>query len=140
MSFDPDFEFDEDLEDMSPGEVHDAWEDATNLDAPELRAAEGSERNDVYLERASGTQGENPPIEGGPLDDAIQLAETPASEWGPDEKTEAIEAINFGRRTVPQFGQDEGEALLPDEAPRIHKGEMALIRWGFDPAPDDEFP
>jgi len=140
MSYDPDFDFGEDLDDMSPAEVHDAWEGATNLDAGELRDAKQSERNDVYLERASGNQEANPPIEGGPLEDAIHLAETPASEWGPDEKTEAIEAINFGRRTVPQFDQDEGEALLPDESPRVHKGEMALIRWAFDPAPDDGFP
>jgi len=139
--FRPDFDFDEDVDDMSPSEVHDAWEDVTNLDAGELRAVKDSRRNDVYLDRAEGNQGDdNPPIPGGPLDDAIHLAETPADEWGADEKAEAEEAFNFGARTFPQFAQDEGEPLLPDESPRIHKGEMALIRWGFDPDPSDSFP
>lgn len=137
----PPLDFDPPIEERSPAEAHDAWTEMTNLDVGELRAIEDSERNDVYLDRASGTQGaDNPPIPGGPLDDAIHLAETPRDEWGADERAEADEARNFLARTTAQFDQSEGEALLPDEEPRIHKDEMSLLRWGFDPAPDDEFP
>jgi len=135
----PDFEFETDPDDMSPAEVHDAWEDVTNLDAPALRSVRESRRNDEYLEQAEGNESSDGPIQGGPLDDAIHLAETPADEWGADEKAEAQEAFNFGARTFPQFEQDEGEALV-DESPKIHKGEMALIRWGYDPDPNDSFP
>jgi len=41
---------------------------------------------------------------------------------------------------VPQYGPDEGEPLIPDEKPDIHRGEMALATWGFDMEPDDSFP
>jgi len=95
----------------------------------------------VYLDEAEGNQGDDdPPIPGGPLDDAIHLAETPRGEWGADERAEADEAINFTKRTLPQFDDEEGESLLPDEQPRVHKGEVALQRWAIDPVPDDEFP
>jgi hypothetical protein len=137
----PDVDFDTDTETLTPQEAHDRWEDVTNLDAPELRAVEDSERNDIYLDRASGNQGDDdPPIEGGPLEDAIHLAETPRDEWGADERAEADEALNFLSRWEADFAQDEGEALLPEEEPRIHKDELSGIRWGFDPAPGDEFP
>jgi hypothetical protein len=96
--------------------------------------------NEVYLEKAEGNQTENPPIAGGPLEDAIHLASTPRDEWGADERAEAEEALNFGARTFAQFDQDEGEPLLPDEEPRIHKDEISLQRWGFDPKPGDDFP
>ena len=137
----PDTGFQTDTEALSPGEAHDRWEDVTNLQADELREVKQSERNDVYLERAEGNQGDDdPPIPGGPLDDAIHLAETPRDEWGADERGEADEAINFLSRWRSDFGQSEGDALLADEEPRVHKDEMSGIRWGFDPAPDDQFP
>jgi hypothetical protein len=137
----PELDFETDTEQLTPGEAHDRWERVTNLEADELRAVRESERNAVYLDRAEGNQGDdNPPIPGGPLDDAIQLAATPRDEWSADERTEAEEAINFLSRTTAQFAQDEGEPLLPDEEPRIHKDEMSLIRWGADPAPEDEYP
>lgn len=133
--------FDFDIDEKSPQEAHDAWTEMTNLDADELREVKQSKRNDIYLDRAEGNQGDDdPPIAGGPLDDAIHLAETPRDEWGEDERAEAAEAENFLNRTLAQFGQDEGEPLLPDEQPRIHKGEQSLIRWGYDPAPEDEYP
>jgi len=133
--------FELDIDEMAPAEAHDAWSEMTNLSLDELREVRESERNEVYLDRAEGNQGDDdPPIPGGPLDDAIHLAETPREEWGPDERAEAAEAENFLNRTLAQFDQDEGEALLPDEEPRIHKDEMSIIRWGFDPAPEDEFP
>jgi hypothetical protein len=100
-----------------------------------------SERNAVYLDRAEGNQGDaDPPIPGGPLDDAIHLAETPRHEWGTDERAEAEEAINFLSRWRADFEQDAGEALLPEEPPRVHKDELAGMRWGFDADPEDEFP
>jgi len=141
MTYSPDLDFDEDIEDLSPQQAHDRWEDVTNLQADELLAVQDSKRNDIYLDRAEGNQGDdNPPIAGGPLDDAIHLASTPREEWGPDERTEADEALNFLSRTLPQFDDDEGEALRPDVSPRVHKDEMSLIRWGVDPKPDDGFP
>jgi len=106
-----------------------------------LRKVKHSERNAAYLDAAEGNQGDDdPPIPGGPLDDAIHLAETPRDEWGDDEVAEAAEAENLLARTTAQFEQDEGDPLLPDESPRIHKDEMSLIRWGYDPAPGDRFP
>lgn len=141
MTYSPDLDFEEDIEALSPPAAHDRWEAVTNLDAAELRAVDGSERNEIYLDRAEGNQGaDDPPIPGGPLADAIHLAETPRDEWGADEVAEADEALNFISRTLPQFGEDEGEPLRPDVAPRVHKDELSLMRWGVDPKPDDGFP
>jgi 5'-deoxynucleotidase YfbR-like HD superfamily hydrolase len=132
--------FDFDIDELAPAEAHDAWTEMTSLTAEELRAVKESTRNEVYLEQAEGNQGDDdPPIPGGPLDDAIHLAETPRDEWGADERAEAAEAENFLNRTLAQFDQSEGETLV-DEAPKIHKDEMSIIRWGFDPAPEDEYP
>jgi|APHM01.1.fsa_nt_gi hypothetical protein len=135
----PDTDFETDTEELSPAAAHDRWTSVVNLDEEELREVQDSERNAIYLERAEGNQEEDPPIPGGPLDDAIHLASTPADEWGPDERAEADEAINFLSRWRADFDQSEGEPLLPDEEPRIHKDEMSGIRWGFDPS-DDGFP
>jgi len=133
--------FDPDIDSLDPADAHDAWTKMTNLDAGELQTVKESERNAAYLDAAEGNQGDDdPPIPGGPLDDAIHLAETPREEWGPDERAEAAEAENFLARTTAQFSQQEGEALLPDTEPKIHKDEMSLIRWGYDPAPEDNYP
>ena len=141
MTYSPELNFDQDIESLSPQQAHDRWESVMNLQADELRDVQDSQRNDIYLERAEGNQGDDdPPIAGGPLDDAIHLAETPRDEWGPDERAEADEAINYAARTLPQFDDDEGEPLIEGEAPRIHDGEIALQRWGVDPKPDDGFP
>lgn len=141
MTTDPKVDFRQDIGSMDPAEAHDAWEEMTNLDAPALRELKDSKRNKVYLDKAENNQGsDNPPIEGGPLEDAIHLAETPRSEWGADERAEAEEARNFIARNEPQFDQDAGQPLLPGEEPRIHKDEIANMRWGWDPAPDDSFP
>jgi hypothetical protein len=137
----PKTDFETDTEQLSPGEAHDRWESVTNLDAEGLRDLKASERNDRYLDRAEGNQGDDdPPIPGGPLEDAIHLATTPRDEWGREERAEADEAINFLSRWRADFGQSDGEPLLPEEAPRVHKDEIAGMRWGFDPAPEDEFP
>jgi len=137
----PTLDFETDISNMSPARAHDAWEEMTNLDLPELRDVRDSERNERYLDRAEGNQdSDNPPIAGGPLADAITLAETPRDEWGPDERAEAEEARNFLARTFPQYEEDQGSPLIEDESPRVHKNEMSLLRWGFDPDPGDEFP
>jgi hypothetical protein len=137
----PNTDFETDTEELTPGEAHDRWESVTNLDADGLRRLQDSERNDRYLDAAEGNQGDDdPPIPGGPLDDALHLATTPRGEWGAEERAEADEAINFMSRWRADFEQDAGEALLPEESPRIHKDEIAGMRWGFDPAPEDEFP
>jgi len=137
----PDLAFETDTEALSPGQAHDRWEDVTNLQADDLQRLEDSERNEVYLERAEGNQGaDDPPIPGGPLADAQHLAETPRSEWGEAERAEADEAMNFLRRTLATFEQDEGEPLLPEDEPRIHKDEASLARWGVDVAPNDGWP
>jgi hypothetical protein len=129
-----------DVKKTSPEEAHDRWEDITNLQEDTLRDVKDSKRNDIYLEKAEGNQeGNNPPLEGGPLEDAITLASTPRSEWTRDHVKEAEEARNFLARTKPQFEQSEGEPLMP-EGPKIHKDEMSLIRWGFDPDTTDSFP
>jgi hypothetical protein len=137
----PEVDFTTDTEDLSPAEAHDRWEDVTNLESDDLQRVKESERNAVYLDRAEGNQSDDdPPIPGGPLDDAIHLAETPRDEWGADERAEADEALNFLSRWRADFDQSEGDPLLPDEEPRVHKDEMAGIRWGFDPAPGDGYP
>jgi len=124
---------------MSPEEAHDAWEDLVNINQSGLEKVKRSKRNKEYLDKAEGNQEENPPLEGGPLEDALTLAKTPRDEWTKKHRKEAEEASNFLARTFPQFEQSEGESLIDDE-PKIHKDEMSLIRWGFDPDPSDGFP
>lgn len=137
----PDTDFETDTEQLAPPESHDRWESVVNMEADDLRRLQDSERNEIYLEQAEGNQGDDdPPIPGGPLDDAIHLAETPRDQWGPDERAEADEAINFLSRWRADFDQEAGEPLLPDEEPRIHMDELAGQRWGFDPDPEDKFP
>jgi hypothetical protein len=141
MTYSPELDFDQDIEQLSPQQAHDRWEDVTNLQADELRDVQDSTRNDLYLDAAENNQGDDdPPIAGGPLDDAIHLATTSRDEWGADERAEADEALNFLSRTLPQFDDDEGEPLRPDVSPRVHKDEMSLIRWAVDPKPGDGFP
>jgi len=134
----PDFP-EKDIEEMSPEEAHDAWEDLVNINQSGLEKVKRSKRNKEYLDKAEGNQEENPPLEGGPLEDALTLAKTPRDEWTKKHRKEAEEASNFLARTFPQFEQSEGESLIDDE-PKIHKDEMSLIRWGFDPDPSDGFP
>lgn len=137
----PDTNFETDTEALPPGEAHDRWERVTNLDAAELRDLKASKRNDVYLDRAEGNQGaDDPPIPGGPLEDAIHLATTPRDEWGREERAEADEAINFLSRWRADFDQSDGDALLSEESPRVHKDELAGMRWGFDADLRDDFP
>lgn len=140
MTYDPDLDFETDLEELSPDAAKDRVDDVTNMSVADARRLKDSERFDVYNDRASGQETDDPPIPGGPTDDFIHLKTTPASEWGDDELAEADELVNYASRTVPQYGADEGEPLLSDKEPDVHKGEMALMTWGIDMEPGDGFP
>lgn len=127
-------------DDTTPREAHDIWESKTDLQAGDLRDLRGDPVHDAYLDVAEGTQGDDdPPIPGGPLDDAIHLAETPADEWGTDELAEAEEALNWQARHKPQFEPDAGEDLVEGDDVRTNKREVAAARWGFD-FDDDSWP
>lgn len=138
MAYDPGF--DTDVEQLTPEEAHDVWEAKTNLDAKEMRDLRDSPEHEAYLEQASDQrQTEDPPIEGGPLDDAIHLATTPADEWGADEKAEAEEALDYGARASAQYDPAEGDDLV-DGPPKTTKADVAGARWGFDWKPEDDWP
>jgi len=139
--YEPSFDFEQDLQELEPSGVHDVWSDVTNLGASELRAIEDTPEHDAYLEQASDQrQLDDGPIAGGPLSDAIHLAETPAEEWGQAEKAEAIEAINFGARATAGFAKSEGEDLTPGDGEKVSKADVSLARWGFDMRLEDDFP
>jgi len=137
-----DLDFDQDIEGMRPRQAKQAVEETVNVTAEELRDLKDSKRFERYNDRASGQETDDAPIPGGPTDDVIHMLETPASQWGEDELAEAEEWANYGRRTLPQFGADEGEPLRPnaDDGADIHKGEMALLTWGFDMNTEDNYP
>jgi hypothetical protein len=122
--------------------ILDQWQQETNMSTSDLLEVRESKRNELYLEEASGNESTDGPIEGGPLSDSIAISRAVSGEREvtDDIREEAREAVNFHARTKPQFDQSEGEALIPDEDPKIHKDEMSLLRWAFDPDPDDEFP
>jgi len=64
-----------------------------------------------------------------PLNDAIMLAETPADEWGENEREEATEALNWIDRHGAQAKDGLGENFLTDNKD-MTKREAAGIRWG----------
>jgi len=140
MTYDPNLDFDTDIEQLSPQQAKDRVESVTNMTVAQARALKNGPRFDEYNDRASGQETTDPPIEGGPTEDFLHLKTTPADEWGDDEIEEANELVNYAKRTVPQYGPDEGKALLPDQSPDIHKGEMALATWGIDMGPADGWP
>lgn len=140
MTPDPDLKFETDTEDLTPGQAHDRWESVTNLQADDLQGLRDTPEHDAYLQTASDQrQTDDPPIPGGPLDDAIHLAETPRDEWGPDERAEADEALNWAARHRPQFEKSEGEDLV-DGPPKTTRADVSAARWGFDWRPDDDWP
>jgi hypothetical protein len=126
-------------EDLSPGELHDRWEAATNLDVAALERLRSSEANATYLEENS----KQAQTGNEPLTDAIRLAETPASEWsdeadGFDEVAEAQEALDYGRRSLEQ---PTGEnVIFEGDGVALTKREIADARWGFDRDPSDGWP
>lgn len=124
-------------EDLTPDQLHDRFERHTNLEADQMRRFRDSEFNGAYLEQnSSQAQDGNEP-----LDDAIRLAETPATDWadaddGFNEVDQAMELLDFRRSKGAQINsQGLGENFLTD-AEEMQKREAAQIRWGWDP--DDE--
>jgi len=119
-------------DETDPQAAHDIWTEATDFTASEMRGLRGDPNHEAYLEVAEGRQTSDPPIPGGPLKDAIHLAETPKSDWGDDEKAEADEALNWRARHEPQFDPMEGEDLVEGDDVFVNKREVAAARWGFD--------
>jgi hypothetical protein len=142
MTYDPKLDFERDIEELPAAEAQDRIEQITNMTPAEGEALLDSKRYEVYNEgeAESGQEIEDPPIPGGPTEDAIHLLETPASQWDDDEFAEADELENYAKRTVPQYESDEGDPLLPDEEPDVHRGEMALQTWLIDMEPEDSYP
>lgn len=121
-------------EELTPDELHDRFEAATDLTASELRQFENSPFNAAYLDANS--EQSQPGDE--PLDDAITLLETPADQWsdaddGFNEVKQAEELLDFHRsKGALANEQGLGENFLTD-AEAVTKREAALIRWGDDP-------
>lgn len=135
-------DFETDTERVTPQQAHDRWESVTGLQMSDLEGLRDTAEHEAYLDNNSGqAQGDdNPPIAGGPLDDAIHLAETPRSEWGADERAEAEEAINWASRHLAQFDEGDGEDLTPGDGTKTTKADVAAARWAFDFRPDDNWP
>jgi hypothetical protein len=119
-------------EELTPRQLHDRWESSTNLDAAQLERFKDSPFNEVYKTQNSAQA--QPGDE--PLDDAIQLAETPADEWrdlddGFNEVEEAEEALDWIDRHGSQARDGLGTNFLTDER-KVTRREAAGIRWGVD--------
>ncbi len=114
-------------EELSATELHDRWESSTNLSASQLRRFRDSKYNRAYKQQNSSKA--QPGDE--PLNDAIMLAETPASDWGDRERDEALEALDWIDRHGAQAEDGLGENYLTDEED-MTKREAAGIRWGVD--------
>jgi len=125
---------------LPPEQLHDRVDATVNLEASELRAFRDSELNQAYLEQAS--EAAQPGDE--PLEDTIQLLETPRSAYrdvddGFNEVQEAEELLGFQRRTQAQIeSQGLGENFLTD-LEVMQKREAASIRWGIDPDQEREW-
>jgi len=125
---------------LPPEQLHDRVDATVNLEASELRAFGDSELNQAYLQQAS----EAAQPGDGPLEDTIQLLETPRSEYrdvddGFNEVQEAEELLSFQRRTQAQIeSQGLGQNFLTD-LEVMQKREAASIRWGIDPDQEREW-
>jgi len=124
-------------DELTPRQLHDRIDEVTNLSADDLRAFQESDYNQAYnMAKSDAAQPGDEPLE-----DAIRLLETPASEYrdvddGFNEVDEARELLSFQRRTQAQIeSQGLGSNFLTD-AENMQKREAASIRWGIDP--DDE--
>jgi hypothetical protein len=112
---------------LSPAEVHDAVDEATNMTVGELEAYRASENFGIYAERKSGGQ---PPTE--PLDDAIELLDTPKPEYDDDLADEGRELLGFLSRSV----SDSAGEPMPGTDPPLSKDTAEDLAWGWDPFPD----
>lgn len=133
------FEDDPPDEELTAGKMHDRWERATNLQRDDLQRLKESEANEVYKNKNSGEA--QPGDE--PLDDAIRLAETPRSDWskaddGFNEFEEAEEALDYGRRHLPQ--DNTANPIFTEDGLALTRRDIADARWGFDRKPDDGWP
>jgi len=128
-------------EDPTGEQVHDAVDEVTNMTVGELREWQDSELRDEYLDAANeGKEQSDEPLPGGPLEDTITLLTTPADEYDEAHIEEGEELVNFAARTLPQFERSEGEDLLPEQHPGVHKGYAQLPNWGIDPFLGDDSP
>jgi hypothetical protein len=142
MTFDiPGIDFDDDPPDdeLTPGQLHDRWESATNLQADDLQRLKDHPANDRYKDTNSSKaqRGDEP------LNDALRLAETPRSDWrdvddGFNEVEEAEEALDYGRRHLAQ--DNTGDPIFTDDGVSLTRRDVADARWGFDRKPDDGWP
>lgn len=115
----------------SVDDVFGEFNDTVNMSPGELDAWEESENRAVYVDRKSGGQ---PADE--PLDDVRRLLETPKDEWadeddGFNEVTEANEVLAFvGRMSEAEQGEP-----MPGTDPELSKRDASLLSWGRDPNP-----
>lgn len=117
-----------------PLKIHEKFTDRVNMSVAELESLKDSKNYAEYQERKSGGQEGTEPI-----DDAITLMETPASQWSCDddgfnECEEANELLSFtSRMSAVNRGDD-----IPDTDPGVSKRDMSLMAWGVDPNPGTE--
>jgi len=127
-------------DELTPEELYERFEAAVNVTAEELREFQDSLYNEAYVQ--SNSEQSQPGDE--PLEDAIELLDTPADEWrdlddGFNEVEEAEELLDFQRRTQGQIeAQGLGENYLTDERD-MTKREAASIRWAIDPDTEREW-
>jgi len=127
-------------DELTSEELYERFDAAVNVTAEELREFQDSLYNERYLE--SNSEQSQPGDE--PLEDAIELLDTPADEWrdlddGFNEVEEAEELLDFQRRTQGQIhAQGLGENYLTD-AEDMTKREAASIRWAIDPDTEREW-
>lgn len=111
----------------SPGEIHDFVDDATNMTVTELEAYKESDNFDIYSERKGGGQ---PATE--PINDAIDLLETPKGDYDEDLADEGRELLGFLSRSV----SDEPGDPMPNTDPPLSKDTAEDLAWAWDPFPD----
>ena len=127
-------------DELTAEQLYERFDAAVNVTADELREFQDSLYNEAYIE--SNSEQAQPGDE--PLEDAIQLLDTPADEWrdlddGFNEVEEAEELLDFQRRTQGQIeAQGLGENYLTDERD-MTKREAASIRWAIDPDTEREW-
>lgn len=127
-------------EELSSEQLRNRVLSVVNLSLSELREFRDSEYNKAYLEGNSNRaqSGDEP------LDDIIQLLDTPESKWrnaedGFNEVTEARELLDFQRRAQAQIrSQGLGSNTIAGFDDMTYR-EAASIRWGIDPDEEREW-
>lgn len=112
---------------LGPQEVHDAVDEATNMTVTELEAFKRSDNFEEYADRKTGGQ---PATE--PVDDAIELLETPKSQYDDELADEGRELLGFLSRSV----SDSAGEPMPGTDPPLSKDTAEDLAWGWDPFPD----